>query len=374
MQVNAITNGDCLEELKKLPDECIDLVFADPPYWMRTSGVLKRVEGTDYDGCDDEWDNQFTSNEDYNRFTRAWLGECKRVLKPNGSFWVIGGMQCIFSIGAIMQELGFWFINDVVWHKKNPTPNFKGTRLNNAHELLIWATKDKKARYTFNYKTAKELNTDTVLQLDLDGGVRKQMGSVWRIGICQGSERLKDENGEKLHSTQKPEELLYRVVAISSKLGDVVLDPFGGTMTTAALAKKMGRNYLTIEASARYCEYGQKRLDSVTQHVGAIERADFDVKPPRVTFSEMIQAGYFSEGEELYYKQKPFFKLAKSGKIFKDSEKETDIHSSIAQIKQVKADRLNGWDYWQVLRSGSFVPIIEVRQKYINEVKLRCLT
>ncbi|MGB4171103.1 MAG: site-specific DNA-methyltransferase, partial [bacterium] len=250
--------------MKKLPDECVDLIFADPPYWMRVEGVLNRVEGTPYDGCDDPWDNQFETTKDYNDFTRAWLGECKRILKPNGSIWVIGGMQCIYTIGAIMQELGFWFINDVIWYKKNPTPNFRGARLNNSHETLIWAAKSDKARFTFNYKTAKELNTDTVDEEDFKKGVRKQLGSVWRIGICQGRERLRRDNGEKLHSTQKPEELLYRVIAISSNIGDLVFDPFGGTMTTAAVAKRMGRHYLTIEKELEYCQYGERRLSSIT--------------------------------------------------------------------------------------------------------------
>jgi len=267
MKKNIIICGDTIEELKKLPDESIDLIFADPPYWMRVSGVLTRVEGTDYDGCDDHWDNQFETSDDYNNFTKKWILECKRVLKKDGSMWVIGSMQCIYSIGAIMQELGMWFINDVIWHKKNPTPNFMGTRLNNSHETLIWATKSEKAKFTFNYKTAKELNTDTVNEDDFSSGVRKQLGSVWRIGVCQGSERLKNDKGEKLHSTQKPEELLRRIIAINSNLNDIVLDPFGGTMTTGAVAKKMGRSYIMIEREKEYCKYGQKRIDEVETYL-----------------------------------------------------------------------------------------------------------
>lgn len=233
-----IINGETLNEMRQMPAKSIDLIFADPPYWMRTEGMLKRVEGTNYNGCADGWD-QFNSLEEYEEFTRKWLTECYRVLKPNGSIWVIGGMQCIYTIGAIMQQLGYWIINDVVWHKKNPTPNFMGTRLNNSHETLIWATKNKKSKFTFNYKTAKELNTDTVEENDFKKGTRKQLGSVWKIAVCQGTERVKDEKGEKLHSTQKPEELLYRIIAISSNKEDVVLDPFGGTMTTAAMAKNL---------------------------------------------------------------------------------------------------------------------------------------
>ena len=221
-----IINGNCIDELKKLPENSVDLIFADPPYWMRTSGVLHRVEGSEFNGCSDEWDNQFECLDDYISFTRNWLEGCRRVLKPNGSIWVIGSMQCIYTIGNMMQELGFWIINDVIWHKKNPTPNFKGTRLNNSHETLIWAAKSSKSKYTFNYKTAKELNKDNVTEEEFQKGVRKQLGSVWRIAVCQGNERLKDKDGNKLHSTQKPQELLYRIINISSKLGDTVLDPF----------------------------------------------------------------------------------------------------------------------------------------------------
>ncbi len=236
MDINTIVNGNSLEILKTIPDNSINLIFADPPYWMRVEGVLERVEGTKFMGCDDEWDNQFVTQLDYENFTEKWLSECKRILKKDGSIWVIGGMQCIYTIGGIMQKLGFGFINDVIWHKKNPTPNFKGTRLNNSHETLVWATKSEKSKYTFNYKTAKEHNLDTVSDNEFINGTRKQLGSVWRIGVCQGNERLKDENDKKLHNTQKPEELLYRIITTSSRLGDIVLDSFGGTMTTGVVA------------------------------------------------------------------------------------------------------------------------------------------
>jgi len=356
--------GDAIEEMKKLPDECVDLIFADPPYWMRVEGVLNRVEGTPYDGCYDPWDNQFETTKDYNDFTRAWLGECKRILKPNGSIWVIGGMQCIYTIGAIMQELGFWFINDVIWYKKNPTPNFRGARLNNSHETLIWAAKSDKARFTFNYKTAKELNTDTVDEEDFKKGVRKQLGSVWRIGICQGRERLRRDNGEKLHSTQKPEELLYRVIAISSNIGDLVFDPFGGTMTTAAVAKRMGRHYLTIEKELEYCQYGERRLSSITPVIGDIEKAVYDEKPLRVTMREMIAAGYFIAGETFYLKDfTEGGKLQPDGKLLYDG-KIMDMHSCAALVKGSRAKRLNGFKVWYVLRNDGLVNIDAVRESY----------
>lgn len=356
--------GDAIEEMKKLPDDCVDLIFADPPYWMRVEGVLNRVEGTPYDGCDDPWDNQFETINDYNNFTRDWLSECKRILKPDGSIWVIGGMQCIYTIGAIMQELGFWFINDVIWYKRNPTPNFKGTRLNNSHETLIWATKSEKARYTFNYKTAKELNTDTVEEEKFKKGVRKQLGSVWRIRVCKGSERIKKDDGQKLHTAQKPEELLYRIIAISSNIGDLVFDPFGGTMTTAAVAKRMGRHYLSIEKEPEYCKYGERRLNGVTPIIGNIEKAVFDKKPLRASMKEMIAAGYFIVGETFYLKNfTEGGKLLSDGKLLYDG-KIVDIHRCAALAKGSKASRLNGFNTWYVLRDSRLVSINDIREKY----------
>lgn len=358
-----IINGETIQEMRKLPDKSIDLIFADPPYWMRTEGVLKRVEGTDYDGCDDTWD-KFDSLEEYEKFTRQWLQECYRLLKPNGSIWVIGGMQCIYTIGAIMQQLGFWIVNDVVWHKKNPTPNFMGTRLNNSHETLIWATKSKDSKYTFHYKTAKELNKDTVEEKDFECGIRKQLGSVWRISVCQGAERIKDENGEKLHSTQKPEELLYRVIAISSNKDDVVLDPFGGTMTTAAVAKKLGRSSIMIEVDKKYCEYGQRRIDVVTYEDTPIANAIYDQKPKKATMTEMITAGYFVVGEGFYFRNgQEIATLLEDGKLLYDG-KAIDMHSCAAISRGVKAQRLNGFDVWYVKRNGNLVPISDVRESY----------
>jgi site-specific DNA-methyltransferase (adenine-specific) len=367
MKTNIIICGDTIQEMKKLPSESMDLIFADPPYWMRVNGVLNRVEGTEYDGCDDHWDNQFIDNEDYKKFTKEWLYECKRLLKPNGSIWVIGSMQCIYTIGSIMQDLGYWFINDVIWHKKNPTPNFMGTRLNNSHETLIWATKSEKSKYTFNYKTAKELNTDTVEKSEFDKGIRKQLGSVWKISLCQGNERLKNDKGEKLHSTQKPEELLRRIIAISSNINDLVFDPFGGTMTTAAVAKKMGRRYITIEKEPEYCMYGQKRLDEVVEEIGDIERAVFDIKPLKVTLPEMIENNYLIEGETFYLKNNiPGGKLLRNGKLFYNNE-EIDIHTCAAIVKNVKASRLNGFDVWYVMREGTLVSIDKIRENYRKE-------
>ena len=360
-----IINGETLAELKKIKSSSVDLIFADPPYWMRTEGILKRVEGTDYNGCDEAWD-QFNSLGEYEEFTRNWLAECYRLLKKNGAIWVIGGMQCIYTIGAIMQQLDYWIINDVVWHKKNPTPNFMGTRLNNSHETLIWATKSKKSKFTFNYKTAKEINTDTVADEDFIKGKRKQLGSVWKIAVCQGNERIKDENGNKLHSTQKPEELLYRIIAISSKRDDVILDPFGGTMTTAAMAKKLGRSSIMIEIDGKYCDYGKKRLDAIEYEDSLIANAFYDKSPKKVTMQAMIENGFFKVGEMFYFKDgQAVASLLEDGKLLYDG-KPIDMHSCAAKAKDVKAERLNGFDYWYVKRDGLLISIASVREKYRN--------
>ncbi|RDU59299.1 site-specific DNA-methyltransferase, partial [Helicobacter marmotae] len=326
---------------------------------------LQRPEGGNFSGCDDVWDNAFSDNADYVAFTQAWLTQCRRILKPNGSIWVIGSMQCIYSIGGVMQELGFWFINDVIWHKSNPTPNFHGTRLNNAHESLIWATKNKKSKYTFNYKTAKELNSEIV---GFEKGERKQLGSVWRLPVCSGNERLKDSNGNKLHNTQKPESLLYRILAISSKMEDIVLDPFGGTMTTAAMAKKLGRHYIMFEQNPHYIEYGKQRLDLMGFEDSAITKAEFDKKPLKVSLNEMIAAGFLRVGEQLYLKNTLIQayltnegKLEFGGQIY-------DIHTLAAQLKKAKAERLNGFVYWEASRGDSRILLNDIREEYRRNV------
>ena len=237
--LNKVLEGDCIESLKKLPDASVDMIFADPPYFMQTDGVLLRSNGQKFAGIDDDWD-KFADYEEYDAFTNSWLKECKRVLSPNGSIWVIGAFQNIYRVGYIMQNLGFWILNDVVWSKPNAVPNFGGTRFQNSHETMLWCTKNQKAKYTFNYKTMKEVN----------GG--KQHKSVWDIGICIGSERIKGPDGKKAHPTQKPEQLLHKVILSSTKPGDVVLDPFFGTGTTGAVAKRLGRNFIGLDNSLEY--------------------------------------------------------------------------------------------------------------------------
>ena len=367
LPLNQILQGDSLKLLQTIPDSSIDLIFADPPYFMRTEGKLQRPEGNDFSGCDDVWDNAFADNADYVHFSRLWLEQCHRILKPNGSMWVIGAMQCIYSLGAIMQELGFWFINDVIWHKSNPTPNFHGTRLNNAHETLIWATKDKKSKYTFNYKTAKELNCEIV---NFENGERKQLGSVWRIPVCSGKERLKDSSGKKLHNTQKPGALLYRIIAISSHMGDIVLDPFGGTMTTAAAAKRLGRNYIMLERDLRYIQYGKQRLDRIVFEDNSIAKAEFDEKPLKISLNQMIMAGFLHIGEQFYLKDTPFqAHLTNAGKLEFDGQI-YDMHALAARLKGARAERLNGFMYWEVQRRNSKVLLHDIRERYRSSLEI----
>lgn len=368
MQTNTIIQGDCIEKMKTIPEKSIDLIFADPPYWMRVEGTLLRPEGTTFNGCQDDWDNTFKTNGDYNIFTRKWLTEVKRLLKDTGSFWVIGGMQCIYTIGAIAQELGFWFINDVIWQKSNPTPNFLGTRLTNSHETLIWMTKNKNAKFTFNYKTAKELNKDNVSQEDFNKGIRKQLGSIWKIPVASGAERLKDDEGKKLHSTQKPENLLYRIIAISSQKGDIVLDPFAGTMTTAVIAKLLGRKYIMIEQSLNYIKAGEKRLEIIQEENSDIANASFDIKPKKISIAEMIEQGFLFIGEALFLRNTDIIaNLTSDGKA-KYKNDECDIHSLCAKLKCVKSKRLNGFDWWYVLRENKKILLKEVRETARNTI------
>ena len=356
---DVIINGDSLSELPKLPPESVDLIFADPPYWMRTEGVLHRTEGTEFQGCNDSWD-KFDSLSDYEDFTSRWLTECRRLLKPSGSIWVIGSMQCVYTIGAIMQRLGYWLINDVIWYKSNPTPNFTGYRLNNSHETLIWAVKNRRAKFTFHYKTAKALNSDSP---------GKQLGSVWRFPVCSGRERLRDSQGRKLHSTQKPLALLERIIAISSNIGDTVLDPFAGTMTTAAAAKKLGRRYIMIERDEDYCAYGRSRVDAVSFADGETARADFDVKPLRVSMSEMIEAGYFAVGEKFFLSDgHEYGELLADGKLLWHGEI-LDMHTCAARAKNLRAKRVNGFDYWHVMRKNQLVSIRDIRENYRSQHK-----
>lgn len=353
---NKILQGDTIETMKQLPEKSFDFCFADPPYFMQVEEGKKlyRVEGSEFDGCDDAWD-KFPSMDDYKEFTKQWLSEVKRLLKDDGAICVISGMQSIYEIGNILRDLGYWIINDIIWQKTNPTPNFGGTRLNNSHETLIWATKSKKSHFSFNYKTGKYLNNG------------KQMGSIWSFPVCSGNERLKDENNKKVHNTQKPEALLHRIIVLFTNRDDLILDPFGGTMTTAAVAKKTGRNYTMIERDEKYIRYGQKRLDLVTPQIGDVENAVFDIKPIHVTFKTLVDEGYFKIGEEFIHKNGQKAILADdSGKLnYKDK---VDSMHQIAANMMNKDRRVNAFDYLFVNRNGKLVSISDVRDQYRQSI------
>ena len=342
--MNRLFLGDTFEILPTLKDESVDLVFIDPPYFMQTEGNLVRSEGTVFDGIDEHWD-KFNSFREYDEFTIKYLKEIKRVMKKDASLWIIGSFQNIYRIGKILQDLGFWIINDVIWKKSNPTPNFKGTRFTNSHETLLWVVKEKKSKYTFNYKTMKHLN----------GG--KQMGSVWEIPICGGSERIKID-GKKAHPTQKPEKLLENIILATSKIGDVVLDPFMGVGTTPAVAKRLGRNYIGIEREEKYFEIAKKRVENEKFTDIPLYRNILDIKPPKVKITDMIKKGYFKENEHFLDKDEKFsFKLDENGKLENHS-----IHKLSAKL-QNKVN-FNGWEYWYVKRDDKLLSINEIRKEY----------
>ena len=349
---NKILQGDSIELLKSIPDCTFDFCFADPPYFMQIDEGKKlyRVEGTEFNGCDDDWD-KFETMKSYTDWTRKWLFEVRRVLKKNGTICVISGMQSIYEIGAIMRELGFWVINDIIWQKSNPTPNFGGTRLNNSHETLIWASKAKGSKFTFNYKTGKFLNNG------------KQMGSVWTFPVCNGNERLKDENSKKVHNTQKPEALLYRLIVLFTKRNDYILDPFGGTMTTAAVAKRTGRYFTMIEREKNYILYGEKRLANVVEKIGDVENASFDIKPPKVSMSEMISNNFFEIGEFFYHKNGEKAKLVNEKGYLEYNNMIDSMHEIAAKMMN-GSRRVNAFDYLYVLRDEKLVSISEIRDNY----------
>lgn len=345
---NSIICGNCVDILKTLPDKCVDLVFADPPYFMQTDGELLRNDGSVFDGVSDEWD-KFDSFKQYDDFCNLWLKECRRVLKDDGSIWVIGSFQNIYRLGYLMQNLGFWILNDIIWSKTNPVPNFRGTRFCNAHETLIWCSKSKNSKYTFNYKTMKYLNNN------------KQEKSVWNIGLCIGNERLKGSDGKKLHSTQKPESLLENVILSSTKPNDLVLDPFFGTGTTGAIAKKFGRNYIGIEQNEFYIKVANSRINMVKPILNDITLGKLETKPPRVSLKELINAGYLNENEKFYDKFGEFICILDGDKVFDNSEK-LSIHQMAA--KKLNKANHNGWTYFYVKKSENLISINSLRYSY----------
>jgi DNA modification methylase/uncharacterized membrane protein (UPF0136 family) len=348
LELNTIHQGDCVELLKKIPDNSIDLIFADPPYNLQLNGELYRPNQTKVDGVDDAWD-KFISKEEYDKFTESWLKECYRVLKNTGSIWVIGTYHNIFRVGTIIQNLGFWILNDIVWVKSNPMPNFKGTRFNNAHETLIWATKSQKSNYTFHYHSMKVMNDDL------------QMRSDWQIPICQGTERIK-ANGKKAHSTQKPAELLFRIILSTSNQNDIVLDPFSGSGTTAAVAKRLGRRFIAFEKESFYIQIANDRIENVKSISNEILEYKIERQKPKVSFGNLIEKGYAKIGEQLFSKNKKHIAVIQSDSTILSGDVVGSIHK--VSSKLLNKDSNNGWTFWYVERSNDLICIDELRDAY----------
>jgi len=349
---NKIINGDSLVEIKKIPDNSFDLVFADPPYNMQIGKTLRRPDSSKVKGVHDNWD-QFKSFKDYDNFCISWLSECKRVLKTDGSIWLIGSYHNIFRLGYHLQNLDYWLLNDVIWRKNNPMPNFRGTRFTNAHETLIWASKTKKSKYTFNYQSLKCLNEDL------------QMRSDWMFPICNGKERLK-KNGKKIHSTQKPESLLHRIILATTNKGDLIFDPFLGTGTTAVVAKKLNRKYFGIEKEKKYFVAAEDRINETK----IIEESYLDTiknnkSKPRIPFGSLVEMGLLEPGMNLYDSKRKYNARIMADGSIKCNNTEGSIHKVAAQI--IGAESCNGWTYWHYNLEGTITPIDNLRQKLFSK-------
>jgi modification methylase len=355
LELDVIHPGDCIDVMRGLPAESIDLIFADPPYNLQLRGDLHRPDNSKVDAVDDDWD-RFASFAAYDTFSRNWLSAARRLLKPNGAIWVIGSYHNIFRVGTALQDAGYWILNDVIWRKSNPMPNFRGKRLTNAHETMIWAAKSDQSKYTFNYEAMKELNE----------GI--QMRSDWVIPLCTGAERLKDANGNKAHPTQKPEALLHRALIASTRRGDVVLDPFFGTGTTGAVAKRLGRRYVGIEREESYRRVAEARLaevrplDADALAITTPKRAE-----PRVAFGQLVERGLLAPGEILVSQNgRHSAKIRADGTLVS-----TDTKGSIHQVGAALqgAPSCNGWTYWHFKRDGVTVPIDFFRQQIRSEMQ-----
>ncbi|WP_313524742.1 site-specific DNA-methyltransferase [Shinella sp.] len=346
--LDSIIKGDCVAALEALPDQSVDVIFADPPYNLQLGGALHRPDQSLVDACDDEWD-QFASFQAYDAFTRAWLLACRRVLKPSGTIWVIGSYHNIFRVGATLQDLNFWILNDIVWRKTNPMPNFKGRRFQNAHETMIWATRDPKAKgYTFNYDAMKAANDDV------------QMRSDWLFPICSGGERLKGDDGKKVHPTQKPEALLARILMASSKPGDVVLDPFFGSGTTGAVAKRLGRHFVGIEREQAYIDAARERIDAVEPlGSGTLSVMTGKKAEPRVAFNTLIESGLIAPGTVLTDARRRHSAIVRADGTLASGSDAGSIHRVGAKVQGL--DACNGWTFWHYADGAQLKPIDDLR-------------
>ncbi|APR51465.1 site-specific DNA-methyltransferase [Sphingomonas koreensis] len=351
LPLDTIIQQDCIEAMRAMPAASIDMIFADPPYNLQLGGDLNRPDGSFVDAVTDEWD-KFDSLNAYDAFTRAWLAEARRILKPNGTIWVIGSYHNIFKVGSAIQDLGFWILNDIIWRKANPMPNFKGTRFTNAHETLIWASMGEKAKYTFNYRSMKTLNDEL------------QMRSDWEFPICGGQERLK-KNGVKVHPTQKPEALLYRVMLACTKPGDVILDPFFGTGTTGAVAKRLRRHWIGIDREGTYIEAAQERIDAALPlDESAVTTMMAPRQAPRVAFGTLIETGYLTPGTVLSDTKRRWRAVVKAdGSLLTDCGTAGSIHKVGATLQN--APSCNGWTFWHYEAENGLKPIDALRQTYL---------
>jgi len=358
LPIDSIVIGNSIEVMNSLPAESVDAVFADPPYNLQLGGDLMRPDNSLVDAVDDDWD-KFQDFASYDKFTNEWLSAAKRILKPNGSLWVIGSYHNIFRVGCILQNLGFWILNDVIWCKSNPMPNFKGKRFTNAHETLIWAGTSKNAKPCFNYDAMKNFNDE------------KQMRSDWTLPICSGNERLRDEDGNKVHPTQKPLSLLYRIILSSTKPGDVILDPFFGSGTTGAAAKLLGRHFIGIDMDKTYAKHAEKRIKSIS----APESIDILLTPskreePRIPFGTIIERGLIKPGQWLYDERNRHKAKVKADATLHacllNDHITGSIHKVGAMVQGVPA--CNGWTFWCYEHGSNLVPIDLLRQKVRAEL------
>lgn len=352
MYIDQILKGDCIEILKMLPSKSVNLIFADPPYNMQLKNDLYRPNNTKVDGVNDEWD-KFASFEEYDMFAKQWLRECKRVLKDDGTIWVIGSYHNIFRIGTIMLDLGYWILNDVTWYKTNPMPNFLGTRFTNATETLLWCSKGENVKkYTFNHKMMKKYNNG------------KQMTSVWHIGLCIGNERIKGPDGKKIHSTQKPEELLKRVILSTTKKDDIILDPFFGTGTTGAVAKKLKRHFIGIEKEDKYIKVAQDRIDNIYNYFPEADWVEEEKeKIVKIPFLDLIKENIIHEGDILY-SGKDYKAIVLNDGNLRYNDIVGSIHKVGAFIQQSVS--CNGWKFWYVYIGNRKVLLDDLRSDLIK--------
>jgi modification methylase len=349
----AVIVGDCVEVMGRLPEASVDLVFADPPYNLQLAGELHRPDNSRVDGVEESWD-KFADFATYDRFTRDWLTAARRVLKPEGSLWVIGSYHNIYRVGAILQDLGFWILNDIVWRKTNPMPNFRGKRFTNAHETMLWCAHSQDASYTFNYQAMKAFNE----------GI--QMRSDWMLPLCGGAERLK-RDGRKAHPTQKPEALLHRVLLAASKPGDLILDPFFGTGTTGAVAKRLGRRWLGIERDKEYAKLARARIKAVTPLAAdELETTPEKSSAPRIPFGSLIERGLLQPGEILVDARRRWTAKVRADGSVISADAKGSIHQVAAEVQGAPA--CNGWEFWYVERNGQLLPIDLFRQQIRAEM------